>query len=661
MIANRPIKSAVKGERVLQRELIDATSWAYMKLLRENNATKRVYAIDPYVEVYQFRDNMYGLFTENADGMGDPWMFLIVGPEKAMLIDTGFGIGNLRGLVDEITGGMPLIVANTHCHFDHAYGNCQFDRCYCHEYEVDAMNRKQDPHIWDYLFDESGNGIWMDFDRADIVPFKQYEVVGVPDGHLFDLGGGYEIELVWVPGHAAGHAMYLDKPNRVLYAGDEIISMRVGVSAGSPFTTVAAYRDELVKLAGRMTEFDHIFPGHFVVELENTVIPSFIATCDAIIANPDDYDGMHEFMNRQVLLKGVRGMGTIGYGRANVGAEGAPLVETPAFPEVTDNIPIPSALKTNKLQVREPIDPRCWAFMRELRAHHAGKAVYPVNPYAEVYPIRDNVFGILTEALSGAGDPWCYLVVGPEKAMLIDTGFGVGDLKGLAEELSGNKPLIVVNTHPHPDHSYGNCQFDTVYCHEYAVPQLEKTRNPHIWDHMFDEQGTPIWTEFDRADIVPFHEYEIVGCPDGYVFNLGGDYDVELVWTAGHAAGHCMFLDRSSRLLFAGDDAISMRVQIAGPRPDEPYGEYATVTAYRDQMARLAARLDEFDDVFPGHFVYDLEAGVIRHLAEAADAIVADPQDYDHVETVETPSGVITRYHKFVQGLGTLAYTADAV
>jgi glyoxylase-like metal-dependent hydrolase (beta-lactamase superfamily II) len=318
MRQNRPIKSSLKGVRLIQREPIDATSWAYMKLLRENDRTKRVYDVDPYAEVYQFRDNMYGILTESADGMGDVWSYLIIGPEKAMLIDTSFGIGDLKGLANEITGSMPLIVANTHCSFDHSYGNCQFDRCYCHENEAEAMNLKQDPHIWDYLFGENGKGIWLDFDRKDIVPFKEYEVVGVPDGHIFNLGGDYEVELIWVPGHSAGHAMFLDKKNRNLIAGDGVISMRVGIGRPGQFTTVTAYRKEMIKLSKRMDEFDHIFPGHFTGDLETSVIPSLIETCDAIIADPDDYDTMEERQGRQTLLKGVKGLGTIGYTRQGV-------------------------------------------------------------------------------------------------------------------------------------------------------------------------------------------------------------------------------------------------------------------------------------------------------------------------------------------------------
>ena len=46
------------------------------------------------------------------------FMFLIVGEEKAMLIDTGYGEGNLREIVEGITD-KPVMVVDTHGHFDH--------------------------------------------------------------------------------------------------------------------------------------------------------------------------------------------------------------------------------------------------------------------------------------------------------------------------------------------------------------------------------------------------------------------------------------------------------------------------------------------------------------------------------------------------------------
>ena len=127
-----PIEGLSKAKRIKWDAPQNQISWAYMKELREHDKTRRVYDVDPYIEVYQFRDNLYSLFHPNCDGMGDVWMYLIVGPERAMLIDTAFGLGDTKALVDEITGGLPLIVADTHSGPDHCLGNVRFERVYCH-------------------------------------------------------------------------------------------------------------------------------------------------------------------------------------------------------------------------------------------------------------------------------------------------------------------------------------------------------------------------------------------------------------------------------------------------------------------------------------------------------------------------------------------------
>lgn len=330
MIQNFPIRSSLKARRIKWGDPQNQISWAYMKMLREHHDTKKVYDINPYVEVYQFRDNLYGLFTQNCDGAGDVWMYLIVGPEKALLIDTAFGMGDLKGLASFLAGGRPVIVANTHGHVDHAYGNCRFERVYCHEYEVPALKR-QNIHMFDYLFDEKGNPVWLDFDKIDLPVFNPYEIVGVPDGYVFHLGGGYEVELIWLGGHAAGNAGFLDRKNRIFFPGDDLCSdvssvgggPRPGIEHGQ-YMNVETFRDNLVRVVERIGEFDFVFPSHFMVDLENVVLVDQLKTLNEILENPEDYDYMAVGVSpkdgtpRERMFKYIRGFGPVAYTREGI-------------------------------------------------------------------------------------------------------------------------------------------------------------------------------------------------------------------------------------------------------------------------------------------------------------------------------------------------------
>ena len=55
-----------------------------------------------------------------------------------------------------------------------------------------------------------------------------------------------------------------------------------------------------------------------------------------------------------------------------------------------------------------------------------------------------------------------YVINGTERALLLDTGLGLTDLKEEVLKLCGEKSLIVVNTHAHVDHNSGNYQFEEV-------------------------------------------------------------------------------------------------------------------------------------------------------------------------------------------------------
>lgn len=306
---------------------------------------------------------------------------------------------------------------------------------------------------------------------------------------------------------------------------------------------------------------------------------------------------------------------------------------------------IASEIKTQRFDMDEPIYTACWAFMRELRTHNKTKQILPVDPYAEVYQFRDNLYGIFMENIDGKGDVWSYLIIGPEKAMLIDTGFGLGDLQGLCDELTSGKPLIVVNTHFHPDHAGGNPQFEKVYALEQDAERLRANMGkPILNDKIINADGSFRYVRFDPDDLIEVTDYEVVDIQDGTTFDLGAGYCIETIRLAGHAKGQAAFLDHHNRTLFPGDDIIAMRVGLGG--------SFADLVEFRERMTYLATRIDEFDGIFPGHFIVDLDSNCVQDMVDTLDEILANPQGYDYTEM----SNRGTTYCKYVKGLGVIGY-----
>ena len=59
-----------------------------------------------------------------------------------------------------------------------------------------------------------------------------------------------------------------------------------------------------------------------------------------------------------------------------------------------------------------------------------------------------------------------FVLVGKEKAMVIDAGIGIGDLIGAIRMTITDKPLVIVATHGHGDHTGGMGNFDEYYLSE---------------------------------------------------------------------------------------------------------------------------------------------------------------------------------------------------
>lgn len=163
-------------------------------------------------------------------------------------------------------------------------------------------------------------------------------------------------------------------------------------------------------------------------------------------------------------------------------------------------------------------------------------------------------------------DTFTFLVEGDERALVIDTMFGWGNLKGFCRELT-SKPLTVVLTHYHGDHSGGIFDFDECYIHEADIVDLYKSAwgIPHEkrYERMLSEALPEYKGKITPDDISREHNIKVIPIKDGDIFDLGGRL-IEVLHVGGHSPGCIALLDRNARIAFTGDCCNSNTI-LSGP------------------------------------------------------------------------------------------------
>jgi hydroxyacylglutathione hydrolase len=226
--------------------------------------------------------------------------------------------------------------------------------------------------------------------------------------------------------------------------------------------------------------------------------------------------------------------------------------------------------------------------------------------------------------ISDHGSDNMYLVEGRDKALLIDTGLGVARLNAFVKTLSA-KPLIVVNTHGHPDHAGGNFEFRTVYAHpaEFAAIRQMGTQESRARAVQSMARGV------QAPDMIPVEEAakapqaELLPVKDGYVFDLGGR-KLEVIETPGHTPGEIVLLDAANKVLFTGDNSNSLVwLFLPNSRPLE---------VYLQSLKKLQKRAGEFTTIYPGHGT-PLPASFIGEQIACVESILdgsakSEPQHY---------------------------------
>ena len=269
------------------------------------------YEADPFVEVIEMEKGVWSLLSP---GRCSTLCYLVEGQDSALLIDTGFGVGDMKGLCEFLAPGKPLTVVDTHFHGDHTLGNFLFDRVYIHENDYEPtleINQR---------VKENGPAGGPGYTAADSAPYKDYELVPIQEGHIFDLGGGHEVEVIHTPGHSGGCIVLLEKKRRILFTGDSLVRTPTLIfMAQHPLGNVESFRDSLVRLAARKGEFDVLYPAHNLTPQPVELVDDMIALCGQILEDPDRFGRWDDpFGDRAHAKLGNYGRAYIAYNNEHV-------------------------------------------------------------------------------------------------------------------------------------------------------------------------------------------------------------------------------------------------------------------------------------------------------------------------------------------------------
>ncbi|MFC1492368.1 MBL fold metallo-hydrolase [candidate division KSB1 bacterium] len=224
-----------------------------------------------WFEVYKLPGNIFAIYEPNQ--FEEVISYLVQGEDKALLIDTGPGIGNMRMLVSELTD-LPVIVANTHAHFDHIGNNYQFDEIMVYNNEVEIQRIKtgvNNEQLREHI--ESGNvwkGLPEDFDPLTWKTPPVEITRLLEDGDIVDLGNR-SLEVIHTPGHSPGHICLLDRQARIMFTGD--LYYPGPLYAFGEDVDLDDYVDSIAKLTNLCTEYDYVCPGHNEALVKKSVIP----------------------------------------------------------------------------------------------------------------------------------------------------------------------------------------------------------------------------------------------------------------------------------------------------------------------------------------------------------------------------------------------------
>ncbi|MED0894641.1 MBL fold metallo-hydrolase [Aneurinibacillus migulanus] len=198
--------------------------------------------------------------------------FLLIGEEKAALIDTGLGIDNIKRITDQLTD-LPIFVLTTHVHVDHIGNHGQFEEIYVHEGDADWLINGIKGLTIEQIRKDIARDITKPtpetFDPEIYNPYQGDPTGLLQDGDVFDLGNR-KLIILHTPGHSPGHICIYDETNGYLFTGD-LLYDETPIYAFYPSTNPVDLINSLERISG-ISNIKKIYGSHNTLGLEPFIL-----------------------------------------------------------------------------------------------------------------------------------------------------------------------------------------------------------------------------------------------------------------------------------------------------------------------------------------------------------------------------------------------------
>ncbi len=208
---------------------------------------------EPKLQVQRFDRDTFVIRQSILTHFEAPFMYLLFGRDRALLLDTGAGNVTIRPTVDRLidewrkaNGGreVSLVVAHSHAHADHIAGDAEFGG------RADTQIVGTSPPAVANFF--------------GLTPWPENTTV-------LDLGNR-PVDVIATPGHESAHIMFFDQRTGILLSGDALYPGRLYYKrADLPIYRASAER---VKTALRKRKVRWIMGAHVELDKAGAQFPA---------------------------------------------------------------------------------------------------------------------------------------------------------------------------------------------------------------------------------------------------------------------------------------------------------------------------------------------------------------------------------------------------